>query len=348
MTKKISFFNHKGGVSKTTNVFHIGWMLAELGHKVMLVDADPQCNLTGVVLSEGSFEGFEQHYIDYPEQNLRAGLRPVFDGALAPLQPVEPLQINGQNNLYLLPGELTLSEYEITLTLAHELSGSVHALKNVPGAISHLLEITAEQVGAEYVLIDLNPSLSSINQNILLSSDGFIIPNSPDYFSQMAIHSLARVLPLWSMWLDKAIQHPALQGATYALSAEKPKYLGSIVQNFRLRSGNPTQGYQNQIDSLFEAIDNNLMPNLQKNGMAYDENTYTNILGEVHHGNCLALIPDFNTLVARSHMGSTPVFALSDDQIQAAGSVLKQNQRKRGEFYNLYKDAANRIVQLTS
>jgi cellulose biosynthesis protein BcsQ len=50
MTKVISIFNHKGGVSKTTTTFHLGWMLARLGHRVLLVDADPQCNLTGVTL----------------------------------------------------------------------------------------------------------------------------------------------------------------------------------------------------------------------------------------------------------------------------------------------------------
>jgi len=50
MTQVVAFFNHKGGVSKTTSAFHVGWKLAERGHKVLLVDADPQCNLTGLVL----------------------------------------------------------------------------------------------------------------------------------------------------------------------------------------------------------------------------------------------------------------------------------------------------------
>jgi cellulose biosynthesis protein BcsQ len=48
--RKVALFNHKGGVSKTTTVFNLGWMLAELGHTVVMVDADPQCNLTGMVL----------------------------------------------------------------------------------------------------------------------------------------------------------------------------------------------------------------------------------------------------------------------------------------------------------
>ena len=50
--KKIVLFNHKGGVSKTTSTFYLGWMIAEMGHKVLLVDADPQCNLTALFLGE--------------------------------------------------------------------------------------------------------------------------------------------------------------------------------------------------------------------------------------------------------------------------------------------------------
>ena len=50
MPKSICFFNHKGGVSKTTTAFNIGWGLASTGKKVMLVDLDSQCNLTGMVL----------------------------------------------------------------------------------------------------------------------------------------------------------------------------------------------------------------------------------------------------------------------------------------------------------
>ena len=60
MVKKIVFFNHKGGVSKTTSTFNIGWKLAEMGHRVLLVDADPQCNLTSVFLGEK----FDAYYDD--------------------------------------------------------------------------------------------------------------------------------------------------------------------------------------------------------------------------------------------------------------------------------------------
>lgn len=90
--KLIAFFNHQGGVRKRTNVFYVGRVLAELGHTVLLADGDPQCNLSGVVISQGNFERFESFYRDTPDQNVRAGLRPVYEGELTPLKPVASTQ----------------------------------------------------------------------------------------------------------------------------------------------------------------------------------------------------------------------------------------------------------------
>lgn len=53
MVKRIALFNHKAGVSKTTTAFHLGWKLAQMGHRVILVDADPQSSLTELVLRYG-------------------------------------------------------------------------------------------------------------------------------------------------------------------------------------------------------------------------------------------------------------------------------------------------------
>ncbi len=194
MAYKISFFNHKGGVSKTTTAFNLGWMLASMGSRVLLVDADPQCNLTGMVLG---YRGntLEEFYEANPKKNIKDALAPAFESRPRPIEPVECVPVTGQDGLLLIPGHLRLAEYEVTLGIAQELSGSIQTLQNLPGSISHLIDLTADQVGANYVIIDMNPSLGSINENLLMTSDFFIVPTSPDYFSLMAIDSLVSILP---------------------------------------------------------------------------------------------------------------------------------------------------------
>jgi hypothetical protein len=90
MTKEIpiiAFFNHKGGVSKTTTTFNLGWALADAGKKVMIVDGDPQCNLTGTVLGFDGIDDFAAFYKKNPNANISDALSPVFSGAGTPLKP---------------------------------------------------------------------------------------------------------------------------------------------------------------------------------------------------------------------------------------------------------------------
>jgi cellulose biosynthesis protein BcsQ len=71
MTPLISLFNHKGGVSKTTTAFNLGWAMAARGKRVLIVDGDPQCNLTGTVLGFGGINDFTEFYKKNPEANIR-------------------------------------------------------------------------------------------------------------------------------------------------------------------------------------------------------------------------------------------------------------------------------------
>jgi cellulose biosynthesis protein BcsQ len=194
MAIQICLFNHKGGVSKTTTVFNLGWMLASKGKRVLLVDCDPQCNLTGMVLGFKGASELEKFYKTNKNQNIRDGLAPAFESRPTPVEPVNCVVVKGQDGLFLLPGHIGLAEYEVTLGIAQELSGSLPTLQNLPGCIYYLLHKTSEHISADIILVDMSPSLGPLNQNILSTSDFFIVPMNPDYFSIMAIDSLAAVL----------------------------------------------------------------------------------------------------------------------------------------------------------
>jgi len=345
MVHKIALFNHKGGVSKTTTTFNLGWMLASMGKRVILVDADPQCNLTGMVLGFSTKEEMEEEVYS-KNQNIKAGLAPAFESQPRLISAVDCIPIEGQDGLFLLPGHVGLAEYEVTLGIAQELSGSIQTLKNLPGAISYLFEKTANKFSADYILIDMSPSLSSINQNLLMISDYFIVPTSPDFFSVMAIDSLASILPKWHRWATKASNLKILKEADYPFPKITPLFLGTIVQNYRIKKRKPSAAFQKWINNISEAISNRLFPALSYEHMVLPSHVYDD--QGIGNDYCLVQMSDFNSLIAVSQDFQTPVFALTEEQIGQTGKVLEDTLKSQEPFRQAFSILATRIINLTS
>jgi cellulose biosynthesis protein BcsQ len=348
MVQKIALFNHKGGVSKTTTTFNLGWMLASKGKKVILVDTDPQCNLTGMALGGGTEDDeariakiYETH------SNIKTGLAPAFESQPRAIEAVDCIPLEGQEGLYLLPGHVGLAEYEVTLGIAQELSGSIQALKNLPGSITYLLDKTANKFDADYILIDMSPSLGSINQNILMTSDFFILPTTADFFSVMAIDSLTKVLPKWYAWAQKASSLQILKDANYPFPEINLRFLGIIVQNYRIIRGKETAAFQKWINKIEADVSSNFVPMLHKNNMMLPESTYLD-QGIDISSYCLTKISNFNSLIALSQEHGTPIYDLTPEQLRQTGVVLRTNQKKQDEFRHTFSDLADKIIGLTS
>ena len=92
-------------------------MVREERRKVVcLVDADPQCNLTALVLGNR----FDNYYEDAAtaDQNIMDGVRVAFAGVPQPIQPINCPTAEGNDNLFLIPGHMNLSEYDAQLNFA--------------------------------------------------------------------------------------------------------------------------------------------------------------------------------------------------------------------------------------
>lgn len=345
MPIQIALFNHKGGVSKTTTCFNLGWMLAEKGRSVLLVDCDPQCNLTGMTLG---FKGEEELAVVYEAEgvrNIRDGLAPAFESRPELIKPVICEEVSGQPNMHLLPGHLGLAEYEVTLGIAQELSGSLVTLQNLPGSLRHLFNITAESVGADIVIVDMSPSLGSVNQNLLMTSDYFIVPMTPDYYSVMATDSLASVLPKWKNWAIQAQTNPLLQDASYPFPITSPRFLGTVIQKYRLRQqAEPSAAFQKWIDELNKGVKEKLVPILQANDMTLDAGVYQEC--GIDLGDPILQMSDFNGLIALSQKHQAPVFNLTDEQIEQTGIVLERTKKSMEMFRELFDVAATNILKL--
>lgn len=342
----MTLFNHKGGVSKTTTTFNLGWMLAEKGHRTLIVDADSQCNLTGMVLGYQGPTELERFYRAESERNIYAGLAPAFESRPVPIAPVDCFPVQGTENLFLLPGHVGISEYEVTLGIAQELSGSIQTLQNLPGSIHHLIKLTADAIDAEYVLIDMSPGLGAVNQNLLATSDYFLVPASPDFFSLMAMDSLARVLPKWQRWAESAYDLEILRNAAYPFPRPHTRFIGTVIQKYRPRNGEPASAFQAWIERIGEAVKDNLAPALRRSKMLLPLKTYRS--AHVPADYCLAQIPDFNSLIAKSQQYQVPIFALTDQQIGQHGRVLSNTRTSRDLFRETFSSLADDFLTLTS
>ncbi|NET61275.1 MAG: AAA family ATPase [Symploca sp. SIO2E6] len=347
MVHKIALFNHKGGVSKTTTTFHLGWMLASKGKRVIIVDTDPQCNLTGIALGEDTEEDEKRIEDIYStHSNIKTGLAPAFESQPKAIEPVDCIPIKGRDGLFLLPGHVGFGEYEVTLGIAQELSNSIHTLKNLPGSIADLFEKTASKFDADYLLIDMSPSLGSINQNLLMTCNFFLVPTTADFFSLMAIDSLVKILPKWYAWAKRASSLSILKEANYPFPEITLCFLGTIVQNYRIIRGKETAAFQTWIEKIEQAVSSKLVPILRQNNMLLPDNIYSQ--QGIADNFTLTKISNFNSLIALSQKHGTPVYALTAEQLRQTGKILENNQQKQQEFEKTFSDLADKIIELTS
>lgn len=345
--KKISIFNHKGGVSKTTTAFNLGWMLAKKGKKVLLVDADSQCNLT--LYAIGQYE-YEKHYEANDINNIKDALEPAFKARPKLIDAVKCATVRKNPNLFLLPGHLDLTEYEVSLGVSFQLSNALGTLKNLPGAFSYLIEKTANLCGAEYAIVDLNPSLSAINQDLFISSDYFLVPTSPDLFSFMAVKSLSRILPSWEKWAKTA--RPIFADAEYPLPCNTPKFLGYTINDFNLSKGKPSYSFKVIMNKISTCVREELVPNLDNEGMLLDKKRYLEaaslndkLLSQRKIDDyCIGEISNFNKLIALSNKLGIPIYELDPKK-----SMLGHSQiRTLTWFRVLFETMASKIILLTS
>lgn len=339
--KIISLFNHKGGVSKTTTTFNLGWMLAEQGHKTLIVDADPQCNLTALVLGYNSIDDIDGFYAEKPNCDIYSCVKPVIDGSLGKLITANPLKTENPN-LSLLCGSITLSEIETQISVALTTSAAIPAIRNIPGSIGAFIRQTASHHGFDYVLVDMSPSVGALNECLLMSSDYFIVPTAPDFFCAQAIKSLTNVIPRWNTEIAAFRDN----GIVYSFPMSPPKFIGFISQKYRPRNGAPAKSFQKWIDTIKDEVANSLIPVLSKINMSVDQNVFAaNVVADEPFN--LANISDFNSLIAQSQKHNVPVFALTDAQIEQNGTILENMSESRDKFRKSFSQLANEVHKLT-
>lgn len=339
-SKVIVLFNHKGGVSKTTTTYHVGWKLTEYGKKVLLVDGDPQCNLTSLLLGEY----FDEYYTNSQtsKNNIKDAVKMAFEGKPRPICAIDCFSPTDNSNLFIIPGHMDLSEYDPALSLALNSNNAITTLQNLPGAFYELIRLCCEKYKIDYVLIDMNPGLSAINQTFFMISDGFIVPTNPDPFSVMALKTLKNVLPRWKNWAVHSRE--AFADSAYPLPESSMKFIGEIIQRFNLRDQRAARPYQGKIQEIKDYIEGELCGTLEKNDMLFDNSTLKSKGILTDH--CLAEISEFGALIQKANVASRPVFALTPAQLEATGTVLDSMIVSQQRFNTEFNRIAEVILEL--
>jgi cellulose biosynthesis protein BcsQ len=234
-TSVLTFFNNKGRVGKTSLVYHLSWMLADMGYRVLACDLDPQANLTAAFLDEDMLgKLWVESSQDLPTTIYRC-IQPLPSGDLrAPeLQSIA-------HNLALLPGDLALSGFEDQLSGEWLLSLGITNLYRpfcVLSAFWQVAQLGAKQFSADLILVDVGPNLGTINRSALTASDFVVVPYGTDLFSLQGLRTLGPTLKRWRAEWAKRVENwtePA-----FDLPQGKMQPIGYVVQQHSARLSRP-------------------------------------------------------------------------------------------------------------
>ena len=225
---RITIFNHKGGVGKTTLTVNIASALAAQGKSVLLVDTDPQCNLTSYLLSDDVVDDLLDHSEKPEGTTIWSAVKPIFDH-IGIGKHITPFEVG---KLSLVPGDIKLSVFEEFLGDAWTDSfrrrlGGLHAVS----AISNLVANISKEKHFDYVFFDTGPNIGPLNRILLLDSTYFIVPVACDLFSVRALATLGTTLHKWIVD-SRTINSIAPDGAP--VLAGTPIFLGYIPQRFKV------------------------------------------------------------------------------------------------------------------
>lgn len=306
----IAFFNNKGGVGKTTLLYHLAWMYADLGKRVLVADLDPQANVTSMFLPETKLESLWNP--DHTQQqSIIASLTPIIRG-IGDIGPTPTQKIT--RNLWLIPGDLNLSNFESNLSDAWGdcLDGKEPAFR-VTSSFYRIIKQAADELVADLVLIDVGPNFGAINRAALICADAVVIPVAPDLFSIQGLRNLGPTLKKWrSEWSKRLEENPA---DDLPLPAARMTPLGYVVLQFGIRDSRPVAAYDQWAKRIPTTFREKVL-DLTAGGVESPEND----------PNCLGLLKHYRSLIPMAMEARKPIFHLkSADGAIGAHTYAVQN-----------------------
>ena len=324
--KSIAFFNNKGGVGKTTLLCNVaGYLALKRGAKVLVIDADPQCNATQSLFADETLDSI------YKKKSF------TIDSVVKPLAMgkgyTDSLEIRRSRNfgVDVLVGDprLALTEDLLATDWGHAVAGNVRGLRTTL-LFRHLLNLCNEY---DYVLFDVGPSLGAINRSVLLAVDFFLTPLSTDIFSLKALENISLSLIKWRKQYENAMEQvdePAdigVQDLDWHL-----QFLGYVTQQYTAKrdvEGKPraVRAFEHIIKKVPSAIRDQIVEKLQPE--ASTDIDYV-----------IGTIPTLHSLIPLSQTSRRPIFGL-----RAVDGVVGAHFAKVSEYQETIDTIVSRMIE---
>jgi chromosome partitioning protein len=331
-TQVLTFFNNKGGVGKTSLVFHLAWMLSEMGYNVVAIDLDPQANLTSAFLDEATLETLWGESINTAQSTgntIFECIQPLLKtGDILP-----PVTHRVNAKLHLIAGDLRLASYEDTLSTEWSNamgSSNLYRPFRLLTAFWLVAQMAASEHQANIILADVGPTLGAINRSALIGTDFVVIPLAADLFSLQGLRNLGPTLRRWrTEWSRRTSNWHENQANDFALPVGAMRPVGFVLMQHLERLTNPIKSYRKWADRI---------PEVYQNVVLEPSNNQSSLYTDIDY--CLAKLKHFRSLVPMGQEVRKPIFNLTNAD-GAIGSHAAAVQAAKQDF----KALANAILK---
>lgn len=326
----LTFFNNKGGVGKTSLVYHLAWMLADLDRSVLVVDLDPQANLTAAFLNEEQL----MRLWEVPDPEAKSTVYQCVQPLVKVGDIREPDLIDISFGLSLLSGDLALSSFEDRLaTEWPNCLGSEDLYRpfRLITAFWQVIQMGVRQSGAELVLVDVGPSLGAINRSALIATDFVVVPLAADLFSRQGLRNLGPTLKRWRDEWSRRHEHWVEPDFEIPKGAMQP--LGYVIQQPGVRLDRPVEAYDRWAKRMPEEYADSILnaPPPRSTDWSKDPNQ-------------IAMVKHYRSLIPLAQDARKPIFHLAAAE-GARGSHAAAAQDAGRDFAALAKEILRRMEE---
>jgi cellulose biosynthesis protein BcsQ len=304
--KSIAVFNNKGGVGKTTLLCNLAAFLGrEKKKKVLVIDADPQCNATQLTFQDDETETLYEKANTFTIYSI---LHPLSLGKGYNQEVIVRKREEFGFDILIGDPRLSLKEDLLARDWSSGLGGDGRGIRT-GYLFSELLTRCTEY---DYVFFDVGPSLGSINRSVLLACDYFVSPMTIDIFSLKAVENIRISIETWKKQLKTAIDN----------LDDKDALPAGIKLDMQIRfAGYVTQQYKAKTDGLGGLVAVNAYERIMKKVAPVIKTNFVDKLQPMQSKlkYQLGTIPNLYSLIPMAQFARRPIFALrSSDGVRGA------------------------------